>query len=380
MFDDDDRSDRTMDWAGGGGWQDPDPPPDSPPPPKKRPEPPPEPKVAMGPFVAKVKRGLVAGRFLPLHIGHEHLIEVARRCSDDLDVVVFATDGDPIPAATRIRWLRDAFPGVGVYETTPIADFASAIRNATGRTDYNAFYGGEIAQGIAAANALGATFVPVDPARDAFPVSATQIRDDVMKHYNEIASIARPWFVRRVAVLGPESTGKTELCKRLAHIYSTRFVPEPARALAEARGGTIDPAAIHLWVRTQVASEEAVARRANRVLFSDTNATTAAFWSRRLWGDIPPDMPKHTANRDYDLVLVCRDDVPFVGLPERDLPDARRKMFADLRRAWNDAVVIEGSSWEKRVLDARKAVDHLLAARGFLSKRGKLLVDGKLAG
>ena len=128
MFDDDD--DRTRDWAGGGGWQDPDPPPDSPPPKQAASPPPPKPKpkIDLGVFEPKAAHGLVAGRFLPLHVGHEHLIEVARRSSQKLDVVVFGNDGDPIPSATRARWIRDTFPNVTVYTTVGTNDFAASIQ------------------------------------------------------------------------------------------------------------------------------------------------------------------------------------------------------------------------------------------------------------
>lgn len=380
MFDDDDR---TRDWAGGGGWQDNDPPPPSDPPKPPPPPPPaPKPKRIMPAYRPQVKRGLVAGRFLPLHLGHEHLIEVAMRSSEKLDIVVFAKDGDAVPGATRVRWLQHAYPWASVHETVATNDFAASIQKATGRRDYDVFYGGEIPAGIAAAKAIGATFLPVDPERLAFPVSGTQIRDDVMKHFGEISAAARPWFVRRVAVIGPESTGKTELCKRLAQIYGARFVPEPARALAAARGGDIDAEALDLWVRTQLASEEAVARRSSRVLFADTHARTALFWSRRLGFDgVSNEMAKH-AFVPYDLVLLCNDEVPFVGRPERDDPSARRELFNELaistqkdRRA-----VIGGTSWENRILEARKAVDQLLVGKELLSKRGQSFVETHLAG
>lgn len=371
MFDDDDR---TRDWAGGGGWQDPDPPRDDPPPPPSPPPPPAKkPKPVMSKYRPQVKRGLVAGRFLPLHLGHEHLIEVALRSSESLDIVVFAKDADPIPGATRVKWLERMFPWATIRQTVATDDFATSIEKATGRTDYDVFYGGEIAAGIAAAKSIGATFVPIDPEREAFPISGTEIRADVMKHFGEISSVAKPWFVRRVAIVGPESTGKTELSKRLAHIYSTRFVPEPARALAAVRGGTIDTEAIELWIRTQIASEEAIASRANRVLFADTHARTALVWSE-FFG-MTPEVRSHL-HLDYDLVLMCTDDVPFVGRPERDDPAARRARLDALGTVeYQKRTIIEGTSWENRLLTARKAVDQLLLGKELLSLRGKSMVE-----
>lgn len=367
MFDDDDRA---RDWAGGGGWQndDPPPPPSPPPPPKKRKtKPVPRPTHA---YRAQGGRALVAGRFDPLHRGHEHLIEVARRSSEALDVVVFTSPNDAVPASTRMAWIAETFPGIGVYETVSVPDFALAIKKAIKRApNYDTFYSAEIASGIPAAKAIGATFVPIDPNRETFPVASTQIRADVMGHFDDIAAAARGHFVRRVAIVGPESTGKTELAKRLAQIYSTRWVPEPARALAEVHGGDLEWADIELWTRTQMAAEDAAARHARRVLFSDTEARTPNMWARRMFDEEVTSAELATKNREYDLTLVCLDDIPFVGRPERDDPEGRREMMQSFLR-WRErgAIVISGG-FEQRVLDARKAVDQLLAAKGFFSKR-----------
>lgn len=383
MLDDDDRDDHVMDWAGGGGWQDNDPPPPSPPrapsPPPPAP-PPPAPKPKMGRYVARCRRGLVAGRFLPLHLGHQHLVDVAARSSAELDVVVFGSHSDLVPPAVRVAWLRETFPDAKVHATVATDDFAASIRNATNRVDYDVFYGGEIAAGLAAARSLGATFVPVDPDREAFPISGSQIREDPMKHFADIGPAARSWCVRRIAVIGPESTGKTEMCKRLSQIYGTRFVPEAARALAAARGGAIDREAIQLWMRTQIASEEAVARHANRVLFADTHPETVTLWSKRLFDDVQSGTPAEL--RDYDLVILCNDDVPFIGRPERDDRLARHRLFLDLAAHSEHArrVVITGASWEKRLLDARKAVDQLLYEKDLLSLRARRVIAAKAFG
>lgn len=267
-----------------------------------------------------------------------------------------------------------------VNATVATDDFAASIRNATNRVDYDVFYGGEIAAGLAAARSLGATFVPVDPDREAFPISGSQIREDPMKHFADIGPAARSWCVRRIAVIGPESTGKTEMSKRLSQIYGTRFVPEAARALAAARGGAIDREAIQLWMRTQIASEEAVARHANRVLFADTHPETVTLWSKRLFDDVQSGTPAEL--RDYDLVILCNDDVPFIGRPERDDRLARHRLFLDLAAHSEHArrVVITGASWEKRLLDARKAVDQLLYEKDLLSLRARRVIAAKAFG
>jgi NadR type nicotinamide-nucleotide adenylyltransferase len=375
-----DDDDRVTSWASGGSWQNDDPPPPpSPPPPKKKPRP----KVApFEPYRPKALRGLVAGRFDPLHRGHEHVIEVARRSSDDLDVVVFTSPNDAILGDTRVRWLREAFPGLSIHQATPLSNFAEAIRRATTRTKYDVLYGSEIASGIAAAKSVGATFVPIDPEREAFPTSGTDIRKDVMKHFGDLAVVARPWFVRRVAVVGAESTGKTDLCKQLARSFSTRFVPEPARGLAAVSGNDLDPAAIELWARTQMASEDSIAHHARRVLFADTDIQSVLCWSERLFDRVHPGLQEIAHARRYDLRLICANDVPFVGAPARDDPEGRKELYERLCKVKVSAedVVLSGS-WPQRTNRAREAVDQLLKKKGgFLSERGARMVDEGASG
>src|SRR5207244_7794100 len=116
------------------------------------------------------------------------------------------------------------------------------------------------------AEVLGATFVPVDRARVAVPVSATEIRANPSATWPFLPRCVRPYFVRRVCVVGPESTGKSTLAARLAASLDTVHVPEYARALLEAHDGRLEALDIPKIARGQLASEDALARSANRVL------------------------------------------------------------------------------------------------------------------
>jgi HTH-type transcriptional repressor of NAD biosynthesis genes len=374
--------DRVRGWAGGGSWQnddDPAPPPPPPPPPRRAPPRPPK-KLPqpLTPYRPTSARGLVAGRFDPLHRGHEHLLDTASRSSRELDVVVFHSPSDLVPVATRLRWVAETCPTATVVAAPASADFASAVRDATGRPlAYDAYYGGELGSGATAAAAVGAAFVPVDPNRDTFPAASTRLRADLGAHFDDLALAARPFFVRRVAVIGPESTGKTDLCRRLAQHYGTRWVPEPARALASARGGDLDWSAIELWARTQMATEDAAAPYAARVLFSDTDLDTVRRWSTRLFGTSPPELDEYVEQREYDLHLICLDDVPFVGAPERDQPEERRAMMERcLAYRERGGVVVRGS-FEERLHAARAAVDAMLGDQRWWSKRGERMLSAR---
>jgi NadR type nicotinamide-nucleotide adenylyltransferase len=197
-----------------------------------------------------------------------------------------------------------------------------------------------------------------------FPISGTALRANVLRHFEMLAVPARPWFVRRVAVIGAESTGKSTLCAQLAEHFGTLHVPEYARTLAEHRGD-LDAEALALAARAQLASEDAVARRAHRVMFCDTEVRTAARWHERLFGEAPAWM---SAPRGYDLVLVTSLEEPFVGRPDRDQPAARRAFHARLRADHPTAIELTGDR-AARLVQAIAAVDALLVRGGFLAAR-----------
>jgi NadR type nicotinamide-nucleotide adenylyltransferase len=96
------------------------------------------------------------------------------------------------------------------------------------------------AYGAELARRLGARHVAFDPERTRVPISATQIRADPLAHWQFIPPPVRPYFVRRVALVGAESTGKTTLAQALAAHFGTVWVPEFARAYLLARGGVTE--------------------------------------------------------------------------------------------------------------------------------------------
>lgn len=371
-----------IDWAGGGGSWEPEPPreePEPPPPPPKkkddRAEPPAPEKQQTTRSVALGGTGVVCGRFLPVHRGHQYVIDVARHTVQDLLVLVFASPGDPLPGSVRVRWLRELYPDVSVelVERTAASivapDTGELVRAVARHREHppRFFFASEPSY-AAAADALGVTFVPVDPARAALPISGTALRADVLRHFAHLPACVRPAFVRRVAIVGAESTGKSTLAARLAIDYATAFVPEYARTLAAARGGDLDADDLALAARGQIASEDALARTAERVLFCDTDARTVALWCERLYGDAPAWIHAQADARAYDLVLLTSLDEPFVGRADRDRPAERRAFHARLRAAFPDAIELTGAR-AARHARARAAVDALLARGGFLAAR-----------
>jgi NadR type nicotinamide-nucleotide adenylyltransferase len=163
-------------------------------------------------------------------------------------------------------------------------------------------------------------------------------------------------------VFGPESTGKTTLARRLAEHFRTAWVPEYARTLLESRGDEVRADDMDQIARGQAASEDALARNANRVLVADTDPLATLIWSDVLFGTVSPVVRELADARAADLYLLTDADVPWVADPVRYLPEGGRKFFdrcrAELEVRGRRSVEIRGS-WDERFRTAVAAVEAL---------------------
>jgi NadR type nicotinamide-nucleotide adenylyltransferase len=137
--------------------------------------------------------------------------------------------------------------------------------------------------------------------------------------------------VRRIAVLGAESSGKSTLCGALARRYDTLWVPEYLREFVDTHARVpfeADQVGIAL---TQRAREDAAALQANEFLFCDTTPLMTALYSRVYWGRVDTQLERLASRHDYALTLVTAPDTPWVadGLM-RESEEVRQRVFAML--------------------------------------------------
>ena len=170
--------------------------------------------------------------------------------------------------------------------------------------------------------------VAVDEARRAVPISGSTIRADVHANRHWLLPGVYPAFVRRICVLGGESSGKSTLAAALAESLGTAIVPEYGRELWERRAGRLSFDDMLHIAETQVAAEDEAATRAHALLIGDTSPLTTLFYSRRLFGRADAAL-KRLADRRYDLTVLCAPDFPFV----QDGTRAGRRL-RDEQHAW----------------------------------------------
>lgn len=158
--------------------------------------------------------------------------------------------------------------------------------------------------------------------------------------------------VLRIAVYGPESTGKTELAAKLGAHFGAPVVAEYAREHCDAQGGVLGledmvPIAREQWRR----EDEAVARAAGQfavlrqigasarpLVICDTDALTTMLWSDLLYGTTPDEVRRGAEKRcrNYALYLLLDTDVPFAPDPQRCFPNPEDR--EKCRRVWHGAL------------------------------------------
>jgi NadR type nicotinamide-nucleotide adenylyltransferase len=170
--------------------------------------------------------------------------------------------------------------------------------------------------------------------------------------------------VKRVCLLGAESTGKTTLARTLAAEYDTIWNPEFGRPYTEIGRNPDAPWTSDEFThiaRIQCWYEDTLARSAREVLFCDTDAFTTAVFHEVYLG-APTVAFEELTSRQYDLFLVCGLDAPWRHDGIREFEDQRRWMH----ERYLERARTSGSPWllvvgpvDVRIAAARAAVDAL---------------------
>jgi HTH-type transcriptional regulator, transcriptional repressor of NAD biosynthesis genes len=319
-----------------------------------------------------MNRGLVVGKFYPFHRGHEYLIKTAEAQSDEVTVIVCDHFDQTIPGSVRAGWIREAFPNVQVLAVPDVVSsddslgWARYTKQILGFTPELVFTSEDY--GEAYAQAMGSKHVMVDRAREQVPISATLVRRDVWSQSSQLRATVRAHFVRRVAIVGAESTGTTTLAQDLAQHFKTVWVPEVGRYYSEGKrfGQAKDTwSADELaWIgRAQADLEDVLSLQAERVLFADTNPFATELWHERLVGGVNEAVRAVSRKRQYDLHLVTDVNIPFVQDGTREGGRAREHMHERFITKLEDigtVYEVMSGSRDERLRQAVKLVESVL--------------------
>lgn len=169
--------------------------------------------------------------------------------------------------------------------------------------------------------------------------------------------------LRKIVVIGPESTGKSTLCAALAAHFQTAWVREYAREYLEEHGTDYIYETLTTIARGQLALEEAAA--ADDLLFIDTDLYVIKVWSEYVFGRCEAWVLDEIVRRKYHAYLLANTDLPWADDPLREYPDpgVRERLY----HIYKDLLINQSVPWaevsgvgEQRLLGAIGAVERLL--------------------
>jgi nicotinamide riboside kinase len=174
----------------------------------------------------------------------------------------------------------------------------------------------------------------------------------------------------KIALFGPESTGKTTLAKQLAEYYETEWVPEFARDYLQEKWKENQ----HICVADdmlpiaygQVALENEKLTTANKYLFCDTNLMVTKVFSEMYYGFCDPLLNKAALEHEYDLFFLTDIDVPWEKDDIRDTPDGRESVFSVFKQTLVNTkkpfITLSGDK-ESRLVKATAIINDLAIAK-----------------
>jgi NadR type nicotinamide-nucleotide adenylyltransferase len=166
--------------------------------------------------------------------------------------------------------------------------------------------------------------------------------------------------IPKIAIVGPESTGKSTMSPYLAKYYETVWVPEFARDYC---AGLTEPCTwqdeINMFYG-QLKLEAEILPQANKLLICDTTFITVKIWSDYTFGQTPQEVLDELPKHPYDLYLLLNIDLPWEEDPLRDFPHMREhfmEVWHKELKALNANYVIISGMGEERYANAVKVID-----------------------
>lgn len=289
----------------------------------------------------KYKKGFTLGKFLPPHKGHLHLIQSALEQVEELTILVCTIKKEPIPGILRYQWIKELCPLAKVvhvtdevpsypHESVDFWDIWLPLLKREIDPETEVFFSSEV-YGFEVAEKLGIQHELIDKERVSVPISATEIRNNPFENWDYIPDNVKPFFVKRIVLTGPESTGKTYMAERLAHHYNTSWVEEYGRNYFVERNGKLELSDIIEIAKGQLEMEDKVALTAIKLLFCDTDLIVTQIWSEIYFQKCPPEVIELNSSREYDLYLLMDIDIPWEDDGTREFPHLRQWHFNRLK-------------------------------------------------
>lgn len=277
----------------------------------------------------RVEQGLVFGKFMPPTNGHLYLVNFARSSCEKLTIVVCSLPTEAIPGKLRYQWMKEIFPDCNVVHLDEVMPqepshaedkaffqlWGDTLHKHCPGIKVDALFASE-PYGYKMADIMKVRFIPVDAAREMVAISGTALRENPFLHWNRIHPVVRPYFLKRIALLGSNASEKNALIRKLAEHFDTSYaanyaetlVNDFSRNLPAYNATSLTLADISTIARGQMASEAALAQQAHKLLFVASELKSVAVLSEKMFGDCPGWVEEEAKKINYDLYLALDSD------------------------------------------------------------------------
>lgn len=324
----------------------------------------------------KYKSAFIVMKALPFTKGHKYLIDSAISLSDKVTVLVCSLIREPIPGELRFKWVRDTYKEnnsvIVLHYTKEVPqypeehkDFWNIWTNIAKEScsDMDVLFTSEL-YGIPYSEHLNVKHEMVDLERKTVPISGTSARTNPFNNWDYIPDIVKPYFIKRVSIMGPESTGKSTLTKKLANNYLTNYVEEYGRTVYEENGNKIYlKDFIPISIERQKL-EDSIIKESNKLIFCDTEDLTTWLFSKMYFPNEYEKIKEYFEDillnkKKYDLYILLKPDCNFIQDGTRNFENNRWEHYNELKREMvnrNFNFVEIGGSWENRFIQSKKII------------------------
>ena len=167
----------------------------------------------------------------------------------------------------------------------------------------------------------------------------------------------------KVAITGPESSGKTTLSEQLANHFNVEWVPEFARTYLIETGGAYTQEDLDFIAKGQFEEMEKVQDR--ELVFYDTDLTVIKIWSEYKYNSSSTKIDEFLRKQEVDLYLLCKPDLPWEEDPLRENPNNREVLY-DL---YLDALKDKGVTFAIISGTPKERLEHAIATVNTVFKK-----------
>ena len=330
----------------------------------------------------KYNNGLVLGKFYGLHTGHLYTIDTALKNCQNVYIIVCHNKLQDIEGSDRIKSLTEHYidnnitilsfedDGLPQYpnECQTLDEFysywVSAVYSLVSDLDVvftSEEYGDEFA------SYLGIDHFLVDKERKVFPISGTEIRQDPYSKWEFVPDTSKHLYIKRVALMGPESVGKSTLGERLSDHYQTENIIEWGSVIFEQNGNHVDLKDFIKISKIRQQDEDTKIHLSNKVLICDTEDITTYIFSKMFYPDRYQEIEgffkeKIKNQKKYDVYILYKPDCIGFQDGTRKFLDDREKHYQVIKEHLqkNGCNYFEvGGDWEDRFKSSIGIIDGL---------------------